>query len=548
MVSFSGYCAAVAAEGEVKMKILIVDDQVSVVEGLLKGIHWVELGIEKVYTALNALEAKNILMNEMIDIILCDIEMPVESGLQLYEWMNKKGFSNYCIFLTSHAEFEYAQEAVKLGAFDYILQPASYEEIFQTIQKAVKVIHVKVYKDKLYNKGKVFRQQEKSIAGNAIRNWLSSSGNKKDMLTLAELEVLPCLSEPGYLVLIHIVKWSTLSEKWENTLLEISLENIVSEIFAPNNQLTGLAFIEENTFAMLLQGRDKEEIVRESLIRQLQYLNSVCEQYFRCSIACYFNGPFPLENSLEIWPGLIAHRDNNVLLKGGVFPMGSIEQKSNHMFRIPQIKHWHELMKEGFANTVEQQALGLLDEMCENGTINRITLRYFYQDFMQMLYNSMDGNQRMLNDMFGTTEGLKLYKNGMNSAPQMKMLISYVTKHFHVNDNQEDPKALVRRVIEYIDQNLEDDIRRDELAAHIHLNPDYLSRIFKKETGMNIKEYITEQKMRAARGFLRTTGLPVSYIAAKMGYCNFSHFSFTYKKVMGRTPQEERFETFEKVN
>ncbi len=525
------------------MELLIVDDQVSVVEGLLKGICWGKLGVEKVYSALNALEARNILKNNRIDIILCDIEMPVESGLQLYEWMNRKGFSTYCIFLTSHAEFEYAQEAVKLGAFDYILQPASYEEIYQTVQKAVKVIHAEIYKDKLYNKGKVFRQQEKSIAGNAIRNWLSSSGNNKDINTLAELEVLPCLSEPGYLMLIHIVKWSTLSDKWDNTLLETSLENIVSEIFTPNNQLTGLAFMEENIFSMLLQGRDKEEIPREGLIRQLQYLSSVCEQYFNCSIACYFDGPFILEDSLKIWPGLMAHKDNNVLLKSGVFPMGTIEQKSYHMFRIPQIKHWHELMKEGFAYTVEEQALGLLDEMCENGTINRITLRYFYQDFMQMLYNSMDGNHRMLNDMFSTAEGLELYKNGMNSAPQMKQLISFVTKHFRILDSHEDPKALVRRVIEYIDQNLEDDIRRDDLASHIHLNPDYLSRIFKKETGLNIKEYITEQKMRAARGFLRTTGLPVSYIAAKMGYCNFSHFSFTYKKVMGRTPQEERMGT-----
>ena len=74
------------------MKLLIVDDQASVVEGLLKGIRWDELGMEKVYTALNALEARNILNKETIDIMLCDIEMPVESGLQLYEWMNKKGF------------------------------------------------------------------------------------------------------------------------------------------------------------------------------------------------------------------------------------------------------------------------------------------------------------------------------------------------------------------------------------------------------------------------------------------------------------------------
>jgi two-component system response regulator YesN len=76
----------------------------------------------------------------------------------------------------------------------------------------------------------------------------------------------------------------------------------------------------------------------------------------------------------------------------------------------------------------------------------------------------------------------------------------------------------------------------------VHLNADYLTRIFKKETGSTVKEYITSEKMKEAKRLLRTTQLPVSFIAAKLGYCNFSHFSYTFKKVMGYTPQEERHE------
>lgn len=57
---------------------------------------------------------------------------------------------------------------------------------------------------------------------------------------------------------------------------------------------------------------------------------------------------------------------------------------------------------------------------------------------------------------------------------------------------------------------------------------------------MTLKEYIIEQKIRAAQSLLKTTSLPVSFVAAKVGYSNFSHFSKAYKKVMGHTPQEER--------
>lgn len=87
---------------------------------------------------------------------------------------------------------------------------------------------------------------------------------------------------------------------------------------------------------------------------------------------------------------------------------------------------------------------------------------------------------------------------------------------------------------------MENELRRDELAEYVHLNPDYLTRIFKKETGCTIKEYVIRQKLEEAKMLLRTTSLPISFIATKVGYCNFSHFSYAYKKVLGITPQEER--------
>ena len=85
-----------------------------------------------------------------------------------------------------------------------------------------------------------------------------------------------------------------------------------------------------------------------------------------------------------------------------------------------------------------------------------------------------------------------------------------------------------------------DELRREELAEAVHLNPDYMARLFKKETGMNLKDYIIQQKMQEAQSLLCTTNLPISLIAAKVGYTNFGHFSTSYKKFYHKTPQEER--------
>ncbi len=118
------------------MKLLIVDDQQAITESIRKGIRWEEAGIEEVFTANSADEAKLLITNFPVDVLLTDIEMPGDSGLDLVRWVREKHFSIKSIFLTSHADFSYAREAIGLGSVDYILQPARYEEIQEAVARA----------------------------------------------------------------------------------------------------------------------------------------------------------------------------------------------------------------------------------------------------------------------------------------------------------------------------------------------------------------------------------------------------------------------------
>ena len=118
------------------MNVLIVDDQPEVVESMKTGVNWARLGAEQVFTAYSVKEARGIFERERIDILLCDIEMPPTNGFVLLRWVQERFSGVVCIFLTAHAEFEYAQEAVKLGSFDYILQPAPYAEIEAAVERA----------------------------------------------------------------------------------------------------------------------------------------------------------------------------------------------------------------------------------------------------------------------------------------------------------------------------------------------------------------------------------------------------------------------------
>lgn len=119
------------------MKLLIVDDQFTVVDGLLEGIDWRGLGIRETFGVYSAAQAQQILREQQIDIMLCDIEMPNEDGLSLVAWIREQKLDVCVILLTAHAEFSYAQESVRLKVFEYILQPAPYAKIAEADRKSV---------------------------------------------------------------------------------------------------------------------------------------------------------------------------------------------------------------------------------------------------------------------------------------------------------------------------------------------------------------------------------------------------------------------------
>ena len=84
------------------MKLLIVDDQPGVTEGLCHGVNWAQLGFSQVQAVNSVREARAAMLNTVPDVMLCDIEMPEETGLELFKWVKKQGFATRCIFLTAH--------------------------------------------------------------------------------------------------------------------------------------------------------------------------------------------------------------------------------------------------------------------------------------------------------------------------------------------------------------------------------------------------------------------------------------------------------------
>ena len=128
-----------------EINVLIVDDEAYCVEKLIHDLDWPSLGIHRAYSAYSATQAMKVMESESIQLLICDIEMPGASGLELIEWINEASrlmnFSIECLMLTCHPEYEFMRKAMQLGCSDYLLKPFKTDEMCQAIRTQVKKIH-----------------------------------------------------------------------------------------------------------------------------------------------------------------------------------------------------------------------------------------------------------------------------------------------------------------------------------------------------------------------------------------------------------------------
>lgn len=118
------------------MKLLLVDDEVYAVEALQNSVPWDDMGVDEVFACYNIQKAQEIIEAGRIDIIICDIEMPGGSGLELMKWIMEKDPRMIKILLTCHPDFSYAAKAIESGVFSYLLKPFTVEVLSDTLKKA----------------------------------------------------------------------------------------------------------------------------------------------------------------------------------------------------------------------------------------------------------------------------------------------------------------------------------------------------------------------------------------------------------------------------
>ena len=301
------------------MNVLIVDDQQAVIDSLKKEVRWDQIPVEKVYTALSAREARMALRNFDVDVLLTDIEMPEEDGLSLFRWMRENCPHVVGIFLTAHADFHYAQEAIHMGGFDYILQPFKGEEVEAALRKAGQSLRRRAAAELRASpesqRGRRSNMLDGLIQKLNLGNDAAVDQTFREMRESEELERGRVSLHP---LLLELVDWHGIGHERGERMLPQLFINVLEDIFEASKGSATISSLTESRYWIVLS-LSREELPGEAYASGIEEFYRFLQSNMDFQVALYPAGEVGEEGFAALCRRLEGRREANAQKRPGVY-------------------------------------------------------------------------------------------------------------------------------------------------------------------------------------------------------------------------------------
>lgn len=502
------------------LNVLIVDDELPLRQEL-RGFPWEDCGSVLIGEAGNGVEALQMCVECVPDVIVTDITMPVMDGITLIRELRVRYPSIQIILLTCHSDFRYVQEALRLGALEYILKVSMEEE---ELKQALNKVREAIIKERHSRNHEL---TERRLLQSALFSKLLHGHD----LNPADWQNLELDGEKSYLLVRIILDapntaYLAARQQIQQTLNE--MERLDS------NRRTWLSIQELEYFVLAAvpnpsvpEVQSFGEIGQElaDIMRGYAQPGSIVMAY--AIVSEPFATMEELVQSLAFtteWKNALFYESSSEtsVLSGRPLPLTGMTDK--HAKEINE-----KLRKAGGS------AAGLED--------------YLLKDFLVWCFTQrirpMQLKQRILNwqvEWMKEQESAELDSTSVTNLIGAKTLHQMIACLLHAIAAMKSGKMCsrieIRSAIKWINENMQQPISLPVIAEQVGLSPHYISRLFREETGDSINRYITKLRMEKAVELLKRTNKKVYEIAEEVGIPSYRYFTVTFRNWTGVSPTD----------
>lgn len=522
-------------------KIILVDDEYIVREGMKKKIEWEELGFILSGTYEDGKKAIEAVEEIKPDVVITDIYMPFVDGIGLADYIYNKYPEIKVIILTGYNSIEYIQKSIKLNVYDYVLKPVTAKELNSMIIKIKgELDKIKEEKEKIFNLQKIVYENMPVIKNKFL---LSLVGGQKPLesidrkLALFDIE----LSDKNYIAILDIdegyVHSFFVDEVYSNNDYEIiyfTLYNVCEELI--RNKNAGVTF-----------QRDSEETIIifthgdvQSIIKTLEEIKDFFEKNLKITLTIGFSNSFDGVGSIKNAYSEAVKALNFRFLTGNnrIIFLEEIE-KSFYVKKQISIEDKNLILALKTSNSKEIEAIinNIIQELKE-ANISVLEGYIYIQQIILSIKKSLDEieidtSHINLTDIykFKTLEEIQEWIKSLcfSICDMIKETKDNYNKTFSI-------KAKEYLEVHYNDQ----DLSINSVCKHLSVSISHFSASFKNDTNETFTEYLTKLRIEKAKQLLLTTNLRAYDIAYKVGYNDPQYFYSVFKKQLGVTPTNFR--------
>ncbi|WP_240417731.1 response regulator [Paenibacillus periandrae] len=517
------------------IRMLIVDDEPIICQGLRHTLPWESIGVEVVGEAYDGWEALQFVSRESVDLVLTDIHMDGMDGLELAKKLKERMPHIRIIIISGYEDFEYARSALRLGIEDYLLKPVNIDELLTMVKR----INMEITKEaEQGHKNEHERrlkwltqliQGEGIVQKETIFPTFTSTDIHSFRFIASQLEDYAGWVDHSSEELQHSVR-----SEWEKavaTALKGINQEVISFFHHPNLLLSlcvGPRGVDSRELATALT--DTQDLMSE--FPRLQYGISPVYSSLDHVYPSYMQAVSVLQQSVLSDFNKVQFYEQEQTLRKCLLPFAPFELEK-------QLVH---VLFYGSFEELDDIIRGMMQEFREKGYLLKEILQAI-KELSIILHRKLHSNGIDLSqhtDYFNTYEiDLQVHNSSRAMETILRRELRALSSIIH-SSLEGKHHWITERVKKFIESRHTTDLKASEVAAWLKITPNYFSIIFKQNFGKGFAEYLNEVRIDHAKASLVSTEERVFEIAENVGYREYKYFCSIFKSYTGITPTQYR--------
>ena len=523
------------------LKLVIVDDEPILLQGLLDTYDWADMGFKVVGSAQSGEQAIQVIKEVKPDVVLTDIRMKQITGLMVMEEIQKTDLDCLFIVLSAYRDFDYAQQACDLGAFAYLLKPIEDKKLEETMRSAYKTCIERMENEAKYESWEnLLVKDRNSFLQVVIQKYVQNRIPQERMEEVFKiLGDIPGNEDRFITVCVDIDLTYKITNSLDYEASRFALMKHLEEVLGKRFFFWKIEGDEGNVF--IIRTTDKGAVLE---------LKKILEQIKR-------EGQSPVVAAIS-------------KPYKGIAGLKKAYAEVRKLFEMASISGASAFTASDDVEVTEWEEPGTDVDNLIISAVRKNNLKGLKEAFVQLIYSLpneeelqckylhhiMLRTEFMLQGSYGLTEEiekkfLNYYYNleNLNAAKTVDVcykILCYAIeerKNMAEKDTTRYFKDYIAEAAAYIEEHLQDEnLSIVTVAAHIYLNPVYFGRVFKNTFHMTFKKYLLQQRMEKAKKLLQEGSGSIGDICEAVGIHNPSYFSHLFKQYTGKIPSEYKKE------